>query len=170
MLVPAGTTWLVKSVALGVTPAASTGLAAFEVPTRQLATPHQAPGGQMLALDVNVTTGVAMLGPVASTPQPPPPPPPPVSTMASSIADGAVLKGSVVWIVTPSKPTQRVEFAVNNVPSPGVEFVPPYQFNGDPSGVLNTTAYPNGLITLKATAFYNDGTSESRIINVTVAN
>jgi len=74
VLVPAGQTWFVKSVGLGVTPAKTTGLAAFEVPTLAFAVPHQAPGGQMLALDANVTNVVNLLGPVASTPQPPPAP------------------------------------------------------------------------------------------------
>ena len=100
---------------------------------------------------------------------PPPPPPPPVSTMASSIADGAVIKGSVVWTVVPSRTPDRVEFAVNNVKSPAVEFTPPYRFNGD-TGFLVTTTIPNGAAVLRATAFYSDGTSDSRTINVTVAN
>ena len=72
ILVPSGQTWEVKSLALGITPATSTGLAAFELATLTRTVPHQAPGGQMLAIDHSPKTGVTLVGPVSSTPQPPP--------------------------------------------------------------------------------------------------
>jgi len=167
ILVPATQTWEVKSLSVFIVPAVATGLASVEVILKNLPTSYTAPAGQQIAIDIGSKTGVGVIGPVSLAP--PPPPPPPVSTMASSIADGAVLTGSVVWTVVPSRTPDRVEFAVNNVKSPAVEFTPPYRFNGD-TGFLVTTTIPNGAAVLRATAFFSDGTSDSRTIYVTVAN
>ena len=99
--------------------------------------------------------------------------PPPVQTTTgifSTINDGAILNGVLVWVAAPMRTPQRVEFYVDGVMSPAVEFASPYQFNGDPNGILNTTTMTNGPHELKIIAFYPDATSETRIIKVTVAN
>lgn len=63
LLVPA--TWEIKSLSLVVNTAPSTGLQSVEILTRTLTTAHVALAGQTLAIDVNSTTGVVTLGPVA---------------------------------------------------------------------------------------------------------
>lgn len=75
LLVPATQTWEIKSLSVLVNTAAGTGLDSVEIITRPLATPHTAPAGKQLAIDVNSTTGVVMLGPVDMTPAPAPTPP-----------------------------------------------------------------------------------------------
>ena len=94
----------------------------------------------------------------------------PTTGIFSTISDGAVLTGVQVWVAAPMRTPQRVEFYVDGVLSPAIEYASPYQFNGDPNGILNTTTMTNGPHELKIIAFYPDGTSETRIIKVTVAN
>ena len=100
----------------------------------------------------------------------PPPVVQPTTGIFSTISDGAILNGVLVWVAAPMRTPQRVEFYIDGVMSPNVEYAAPYQFNGDPNGILNTTTMTNGVHELKIIAFYPDGTSETRIINVTVAN
>src|SRR5262245_23679054 len=78
----------------------------------------------------------------ASTPTPPtqpPLPPPTTNTISTNIADGAVLSGSsVIWTAVPSGVPVRVEFFIDGTLGT-TELYSPYQFNGDPDGVLNTS-------------------------------
>ena len=96
-------------------------------------------------------------------------PPAAVVIIASSITDGDVLSATVTWTATPSVMPQRVEFYVDGQLLT-TELVAPYQFNGDPGGVLNTLAMANGPHTLAVKAYMTGGQVYSRTINVSVAN
>ena len=54
--------------------------------------------------------------------------------------------------------------------SSSTELQSPYQFNGDPSGVLNTNTLANGSHPLKVRATYTDGSIAERTVAVTVSN
>src|SRR5262245_32335760 len=109
----------------------------------------------------------------ASTPTPPtqpPLPPPTTNTISTNIADGATLSGSsVIWTAVPSGVPVRVEFFIDGKLG-GTELYSPYQFNGDPSGVLNTKTLTNGSHQLKVRATYTDGAIAERTVAVTVSN
>jgi len=95
---------------------------------------------------------------------------PSAKTISTNISDGAVLSGSsVVWTAVPSGVPVRVEFLINGTLS-GAELIRPYQFNGDPSGTLNTNTLSNGSHQLKVRAIYADNSSAERTVAVTVSN
>ena len=99
-----------------------------------------------------------------------PTPSPTVNTISTNIANGAVLGGSsVIWTAVPSGLPDRVEFFIDGTLGT-TEFQSPYQFNGDPSGVLNTTTLANGSHQLKVRATYADGSIAERTVAVTVSN
>jgi hypothetical protein len=98
------------------------------------------------------------------------PPPSNTNSISTNIADGAVLNGSsVVWTATPSGSPSRVEFLIDSVLS-WTELSSPYQFNGDPSGTLNTTTLNDGSHQLKVRALYSDNSTAERTATVTVSN
>jgi hypothetical protein len=67
-----------------------------------------------------------------------PAPGPSANTISTNIANGAVLSGSaVIWTAVPSGVPVRVEFFIDGTLGT-TELQSPYQFNGDPSGTLNT--------------------------------
>src|SRR6516165_6414421 len=81
------------------------------------------------------------------------------NTVAESVASGSTIGGKVTWTATTSgtKPT-AVKFSIDgNVK--WAESTAPYQYNGDPSGLLDTTALTNGQHTFAAVAFYANGTT-----------
>jgi len=93
-----------------------------------------------------------------------------VNTISTNISDGAILIGSsVLWTGTPTGSPFRVEFLIDSVLS-WTEFLSPYQFNGDPAGVLNTTTLTNGSHQLKVRAVYGNNSTAERTITVTVSN
>lgn len=111
-------------------------------------------------------------GPTAGgtvTPPPPPAPPPAPATVFSSIADGATLAGSIAWTATAVGVPATVEFLIDGI-SKWTERSAPYQFNGDPAGLLDTRTLANGAHALKVLVTYPDGTIGVAVLNVTVAN
>lgn len=104
----------------------------------------------------------------ATTPAPPAPPPVQLS-VATTITDGATLSGSVVWKADPSSAVSEVQFLIDGAKK-WVERITPYQYNGDPSGVLDTTKLADGSHTLTANAIAADGTTASTTRSVTVQN
>ena len=99
-----------------------------------------------------------------------PTPPPTANTICTNIANGATLSGfSVIWTAVPSGVPVRVEFFIDGTLGT-TEFQSPYQFNGDPSGVLNTKTLANGSHQLKVRATYADSSIAERTVVVTVSN
>ena len=97
-------------------------------------------------------------------------PPPSGNTISTNIANGTILSGSsVVWTATPSGSPVRVEFFIDGV-FLWTENVSPYQFNGDPSGTLNTNTLSNGSHQLKVRAIYSDNSTAEQTVTVTAAN
>ena len=100
----------------------------------------------------------------------PTPLPPSGNGVSTNIANGAILSGSsVVWTATPSGSPVRVEFFIDGALL-STEYVSPYQFNGDPSGTLNTNTLSNGSHQLKVRAIYSDNSTAEQTITVTVSN
>jgi peptidyl-Asp metalloendopeptidase len=99
-----------------------------------------------------------------------PTPSPTANTISTNIASGAVLSGSsLIWTAVPSGTPVRVEFFIDG--SLGTtELSAPYQFNGDPAGVLNTNTLANGSHQLKVRAIYADSSIAEKTIVVTVSN
>jgi len=94
----------------------------------------------------------------------------PANTISTNIANNAVLTGSsVIWTATPTGSPVRVEFLIDGVLA-WTESASPYQFNGDPSGTLNTTTLTNSSHQLKVRAVYSDNTTAEKIVTVTVSN
>ncbi len=92
------------------------------------------------------------------------------NTISSNISNGAVLRGSsVVWTATATGSPIRVEFLIDNVLA-WTETASPYQFNGDPSGRLNTRTLSNASHQLKIRAVYGNNSTAEKTITVTVSN
>src|SRR5262245_18996618 len=101
---------------------------------------------------------------------PPTPPAPSSNTVVTNITDGAVLSGtSVVWTATPSGSPVRVEFFIDGALS-GTEYVAPYQFNGDPSGTLDTNTLSDGSHQLRVRAVYSNNSTAEQTVTVIVSN
>ena len=97
---------------------------------------------------------------------------PPTSsfTTTSSIRNGATLAGSVLWTATADGASvQKIAFAIDGTVK-WTEFSAPYQFAGDPNGLLNTSPLSNGGHTLTVTAYATDGRTTSASSSVTVSN
>jgi hypothetical protein len=93
-----------------------------------------------------------------------------MKTVSTNISDGSVLRGSsVIWTALPYGVPLRVEFFINDTLS-GTELISPYQFNGDPSGTLNTNMLPNGSHQLKVRAVYADNSTAEQTVVVTISN
>jgi Fibronectin type III domain/Bacterial Ig domain len=93
-----------------------------------------------------------------------------LKTISTNISNGAILSGSsVVWTAIPSGVPMRVEFLINGTVS-STELTSPYQFNGDPSGTLDTNALTNGSHQLKVRALYANNLTAERTVVVTVSN
>ena len=95
--------------------------------------------------------------------------PPPSFVVASSIANGATLAGSLTWTATPSGTTvSSVDFLIDGTVK-RTENTSPYVFNGDGSK-LDTATLPNGAHTLAVQAHAADGRTATTSSAVTVAN
>jgi Bacterial Ig domain len=101
----------------------------------------------------------------------PPPPPPPTVSLTNSIANGSTISGSVTWLANASGyGIVRVDFLVDGLKK-WTEQQAPYQYNGDPSGTLDTTALANGGHTLVAVAYDSNSVEMARATSsVTVSN
>ena len=107
---------------------------------------------------------------VANGATPPPPPPPSSFVVTSSIANGATLTGPAKWTATPSGTTvSSVDFLIDGTVK-WTENISPYQFNGDPSGTLDTTTLSDGAHTLSVKAHATDGRTATATSSVTVTN
>src|SRR5205085_12273744 len=116
--------------------------------------------------------GAATSDPTAVVaPAPAPPVPAPSVTLSSSIANGAVLSGSVAWIVnTTGTGVARIDFFIDGTKK-WSEAYAPYYFNGDPNGRLDTTTLSNSTHTLLAVAYGSSGNELGRVsVGVTVSN
>ena len=101
----------------------------------------------------------------------PSPSPSPTVTLTNSIATGSTISGSVQWIVSASGyGIVRIDFLVDGVKQ-WTEQQAPYQYNGDPNGVLDTTTLANGGHTLLAIAYDSNSVELARAsASVTVSN
>jgi hypothetical protein len=98
------------------------------------------------------------------------PPPPSGNAVSTNIANGAVLSGSsVVWTATSSGSPVRLEFFIDGALS-WTENFSPYQFNGDPSGTLDTKTLSNGSHQLKVRATYSNNSTAEQAVTITVSN
>ena len=116
-----------------------------------------------------VSSGVTVSN--GSTTPPPPPPPSPSVTLTNSIANGSTISSSVTWTASASGfGVVRVDFLIDGAKK-WTEQQAPYQFNGDPSGTLDTTTLANGSHTLLAVAYDSNGVELARASSaVTVSN
>jgi hypothetical protein len=95
---------------------------------------------------------------------------PPTFTVNSSIGNGATLSGSVTWTATPNgAAVSAVDFQIDGT-TRWTERSAPYQFNGDPAGVLDTTTLSVGSHQLSVVATAADGRTASMSTSVTVSN
>jgi Cellulase (glycosyl hydrolase family 5)/Bacterial Ig domain len=114
------------------------------------------------SVSVSVSNGTATASNGAATA--------PKFTTTSSISDGATLSGTVTWTASPSgRTTSKVDFLIDGAVK-WTEKTSPYQFDGDPNGVLDTAMLSNGAHTLTATAYATDGTTATAARSVTVSN
>jgi hypothetical protein len=97
------------------------------------------------------------------------PPPPSGFSVVSSITDGSTLAGTLLWSATTSTPVSKVGFYIDGSLR-WTEWITPYQFNGDPSGLLDTTSLTNGSHTLNVVATASDGTTAEKSASVQVSN
>ena len=89
---------------------------------------------------------------------------------ASKVSKNMTLSGEVVWTATPSSPdVTKVVFVIDGADKWN-EAVTPYQFNGDPTGVLDTRTLANGRHSFAVTAFASDGKEASASASVKVEN
>ena len=93
-----------------------------------------------------------------------------INSVSVNIADGAVLSGaSLLWTAVPNGIPTRVEFLIDGMLR-WTEYRSIYQFNGNPSGTLDTTTLSNGSHELTVRAVYADGSVAEKIVGVTVLN
>lgn len=80
------------------------------------------------------------------------------------------LSGKVIWQANVSMDSvHRVDFFVDGTLR-WTEYASPYQFNGDPTGTLDTTTLANGKHTLSAQATTGQSQTASASLDVTVSN
>lgn len=93
---------------------------------------------------------------------------PVANTISTNIPDAAVLSGaSVLWTATPTGIPARVQFFIDGMLR-WTEYRSIYQFNGTPTGTLDTLTLNNGFHELKVRAEYSDGSIAEKIVGVTV--
>jgi hypothetical protein len=98
------------------------------------------------------------------------PPPTGSFVVTSSIANGAALTGSLKWTATPSgTAVDSVDFLIDGTLQ-WTEHVTPFQFNGDPDGLLDSTTLGDGPHILSVQAHAKDGRTATTTSSVTVKN
>jgi hypothetical protein len=106
-------------------------------------------------------------------PSGPPPqqtPPPSTFTVTSSIGSGSTLAGAVAWTASPAGTTvTRLEFQIDGT-TRWTEQTAPYQYNGDPNGLLDTTTLSDGTHVVSVIAYAADGRTASASSSIVVAN
>jgi hypothetical protein len=133
---------------------------------------------QTVILTVPVPAGGSIVVPAAlndgdtltATVHVPAPPPVPTLAYSSSIPVGATIKGKLTWtaLVVTGVAT-RIEFWIDRVLR-WTESNAPYQFNGDPAGVLDTALLPDGSHQLEVIGYDAAGAHSPGGGAVTVAN
>jgi hypothetical protein len=119
-------------------------------------------GVEAYAVDGRTASATLALRVSNSSAQPP-------FTVTSSIADGATLNGSFAWTATPSGATVgEVDFKIDGATS-WSELTVPYQFGGDPNGVLDTSTLAAGSHLLEVVATSTDDRTATAQSSVTVA-
>jgi cellulase (glycosyl hydrolase family 5) len=90
-------------------------------------------------------------------------------TVGSSIGNGATLSGSSIWTATPTGATaSEVDFKIDGA-AVWSDRAAPYQFNGDPTGLLDTSTVAAGAHLLEVVATSTDGRIATASSSVTVA-
>ncbi len=93
----------------------------------------------------------------------------PTFTVSSSIGNGMTLSRSTVWTATADgAAVSSVDFDIDGV-TRWTEHIAPFQFNGDPSGVLDAATLGAGTHRLSVVATATDGRTASSSSTVTVA-
>jgi len=77
-------------------------------------------------------------------------------TMTSSLSDNTTISGKLTWTVAVTPQPYEVDFYIDGVKDSHVELYAPYQYKGDPSGVLDTTLLSNGKHTFQEVAIYDN--------------
>jgi len=77
--------------------------------------------------------------------------------ITSSLVDESTITGKVVWTAAVSPAPYEVDFYIDGVKDSHIENYAPYQYKGDPSGVLDTTLLSNGKHTFQEVAIYDKG-------------
>jgi Cellulase (glycosyl hydrolase family 5)/Bacterial Ig domain len=125
-----------------------------------LAIAYNSSGTELARVSVGVTVNNAA----------PTPTPSPTVTLTNSIANGATISGSVTWLANASGyGIVRVDFLVDGVKK-STEQQTPYQFNGDPNGVLDTTTLTNASHTLVAIAYDSNSVELARATSTVTVN
>jgi Cellulase (glycosyl hydrolase family 5) len=90
--------------------------------------------------------------------------------VTTNVANGAQLSGSVLWTASPSGGTvKKVDFLIDGTVR-WTESFAPYQYGGDPGGMLNTTSLTSGGHTLAVKAYGGKDTTATTKVSVTVSN
>ena len=90
-------------------------------------------------------------------------------TIGSSIGNGATLSGSFTWTATPIGATvSAVDFRIDGA-AIWSDHAAPYQFNGDPNGLLDSSTLAPGSHLLETVAVSTDGRTATASSSVTVA-
>lgn len=96
----------------------------------------------------------------------------PANSVSQSIRDGATFSGSIAWTATPtpSRGVSSIHFFIDGVDK-WEDSRSPYQFNGDPSGQLDTTTLSNGTHIFKVVAAWSwRGATATNTVTATVNN
>jgi len=109
ILIPANEVWEIKGLTLHFVPLNTTGVKPYDIAPLDFATSFHPPSGQVLAIDVDIHTGIIMMGPVTVAVAPDTLPP--VASITFPTA-GATVSGTVNLIAN----------ATDNVGVVGVQF------------------------------------------------
>ncbi len=76
--------------------------------------------------------------------------------ITSSLADNSTISGKLAWTATVTPQPYEVDFYIDGVKDSHIEYYGPYQYKGDPNGVLDTTLLTNGKHTFQEVAIYDN--------------
>jgi pectate lyase len=159
-----------------------------QLDTRQLAdgqhtltaASYDAQGTMLASASTAVTVANAPSSPPSPAPSPAPAPPPatvpspgPSFSLATLSPTTTTVSGRILWVVSPSDDSQvdHIDFKIDGAGKSWTEWYSPYQYNGDPSGQLDTTRLADGQHTLAAVAVDRSGNVlGTSTTTITVAN